>query len=243
MTINGQTENLSNETAQVTSAPVETPKSDFDEQVPKSKVNEIVHARTKESHQKGYEKGRSEALAELQRQSSQPQNQQQSYQPSQMGGMQAPSAEEIRKMITEQANQIRMEEEGRRIATDFVSKMQQGIAKYPDFEDKVAKLNLPNNLSILHLANATENAAEVVYELANNPHHVGTLLSLVNNPATAHLAVSEIHRLSSSIKTNQAASQVPNVKPPLSQVKNSTVGTDSGAMTIDDYRNQDWLRA
>src|SRR6185436_11560476 len=93
MTENGQPENLNiGDSGQQTIAPVES-KSD-EPLVRQSKVNEIVHARTKDA----YEKGRREALGETQKQ--QTFAQQSQAQPQQLGGMQ-------QQLTPEQENQFR----------------------------------------------------------------------------------------------------------------------------------------
>jgi hypothetical protein len=79
-----------------------------------------------------------------------------------------------------------------------------------------------------------------MYELGRNPGKVASLTTLAYiNPQLAKL---EMKKLADSIKTNEQASEAPNVNEPLSQVKPSTVGKDNGSNTVSDLRRKSWAR-
>jgi len=127
------------------------------------------------------------------------------------------------------------------VVSDFVGKMEAGKGKYEDFEQKVSGLDLKTIPQIVQLANGTDNTADVVYDLANNPYKVATLLTLAEK--SPHLAQAEIARLSNSIKSNQKAVEAAQPKEPLSQIKPSATTGDGSAMSIASLRRAPWMKA
>lgn len=127
------------------------------------------------------------------------------------------------------------------IVNDFVGKMEAGKGKYEDFDQKVGSLDLRSIPQIVQLANGTDNTADVVYDLANNPYKVATLLTLAEK--SPHLAQTEMARLSRSIKTNEEAVRAAAPKEPLSQIKPSATTGDGSAMSVASMRRQPWLKA
>jgi hypothetical protein len=226
--------------------------------LPQSMVDKLIHARTKDVSAKAYEKGMRDAMEQLQAQQQPAMQPQQAAQPTSMGGMQQLSPDQITQMINEVADrkvqdkhqellqshmQQQREADAMRVANEFVGKMQAGHEKYPDFAQTVGKLELAKLSDIVRLANGAENTADVMYELAKNPHKIVTLQALIDHPGLQHLAHSEMQRLSDSIKTNEQASKAPSANEPLSRIQPSSVGTDNGERTVKDYRKQPWLRA
>lgn len=209
-----------------------------------SDVNELVGRARKE----GRERGRADALAEVQKNTYSDSSSQS------MGGMQQFSVDQLRQIAAEEATkkhqeyvkhaeQQQREALGQQIANDFASKISLGKQKYSDFDEKVAPLleDLPNMPHLVLLANGIDNTADVIYDLAANPHKVGQLLTLADK--STRLAQIQMQQISSSIKTNQAASQQPSAREPLSQIKPSTVGIDNGSpKSVKDFKKMPWLR-
>jgi hypothetical protein len=205
-------------------------------------VNKFVGLAKKEGRDKGY----AEALQESQRN--------QYSEPSSMGGMQQYSIDQLRQIASEeagkkhqeymnQAEQHRREALGQQIANDFNSKLSSGKDRYSDFDEKVAPLleDLHNMPHLVLLANGMDNTADVMYDLATNPHKVANLLTLADK--STRLAQLQMQQLSNSIKTNQAASKQPSSREPLSQIKPSTVGIDNGSpKSVKDFKKMSWLR-
>ena len=210
----------------------------FEEKLLKqSEVNEIVGAVRKEAA----EKARREAFS--QSQSSQNYN----VNNSTVNNKNTYTENELRQMISEESSRIanatlaqQNEALAQQIAVEFTNKMIAAKDIYPDFEEAVSTLNFPDISDVVGIANTVDNTAEVMYALAKNPKSLGSILAL--NERTPRLAVSEIKKLSSSIKNNQAALGEKFPNEPLSQMKPSIAGTDSGKMTISDFKKQDWLR-
>lgn len=203
-----------------------------------SEVNELIGRYKKEA----YNRGKMDAMNELQPQQQQPVAAPMQPSPQQMGGMQQPNMDQIRQMIAEQTRELQLQAASQQIANQFHSKIDAGKSKYPDFDEKVKPLwdSLGSVPEIAMLANGVDNTADVFYDLANNLHKVGTIKSL--HAMDPRLAQAEIMRLSHSIKSNQAATQTPSVNEPLSQIKPSTAGADNGNLEIDDLRRQPWMR-
>lgn len=148
--------------------------------------------------------------------------------------------ERIRSIIAEENERAANEAIANKIAMEFTQKMMAAKEKYPDFEEVVTQLNLPNVPEIVHWTNSLDNTAEVMYDIAKNPSKFANILMLTHT--APHLAQSELQKLSSSIKKNQEAKMQTQPKEPLSQVNSSTAGIDNKEMGIKDFKRADWLR-
>lgn len=213
---------VSNEVAtpQVADAPKE-------KLLPQSLVDKIVGTRVKEA----YAKAKQDAVNEFQTQRQPTTN---------MGGIEQVAPEQIRQMIQQEAYRMSNEAMASQIVNNFASKMKAGETKYEDFADKMQSLNLSNNPQLVMWTEKLDNAADVLYDMANNPSKVAHILMLANG-GFHDLAQMELQKLSSSIKTNEEAKKAPSVNEPLGQLKPSNIGTDNGKMTVSDLRKQPWL--
>lgn len=194
-----------------------------------SEVNDLV-GKAKHAY---YEKGKRDALEESTRaQQPPPQNGGGS-----MGGMPQLTEEQVRQMIADEAQRQNQVAAAHGMLTNFANQMGTGKGKYSDFDETVANLGDLRNIShVVQLATETGIAGDVMYELGRNPGKVASLTTLAYiNP---QLAKAEMKKLADSIKTNEQAKDVPSVDEPLSQVKPSTVGTDSGSKTVRDLRKK-----
>lgn len=208
--------------------------------VPQSAVDKAV----KHAKHSAYEQGRREALNTIQAQPAPAiENQMpQAQTPAQsMGGMPAVSPEQVQKMIAEHAQQQAQQYHAHSIANEFLGKLATGKEKYPDFDEKIDSLDLSTIPQVVQLANSFDNTSDIMYELANNPNKLVTLLNL-SNFGNGKLAYMEAKKLSDSIKQNQTALQQPIPPEPLSPLKPSNVGTDNGALSIKELRRQQHLR-
>jgi altronate dehydratase len=129
------------------------------------------------------------------------------------------------------------------VARTYLDKMKQGPTLYEDFTD-VTKSFKPGKFPAIAIwAAQQDNTAAIIYDLAKNPQKLAQLQLLA--VTDEELAVSEMTKLSQSIKRNEEAVNQ-NVKSPqpLSKLKPSVVaGSDSGKMNVSDLRKQPWLRA
>ncbi len=133
-----------------------------------------------------------------------------------------------------------------KMLSDFNTKLASGYEKYPDFQQKLESVwdpkhkdQMPELMMMLH---NTENPTDVIADLADNPDKVDHLLNTWRNgnPERAHAAM---QRLSTSIKRNETAGkQYPTAKEPLSQIRPSTIGADTGSNTVSDLRKQSQFR-
>lgn len=162
---------------------------------------------------KAFEKGKQEALMELQAQqqaAEQPQQQapQMQQQASQgLGGMQQMSQADIERMIQEQAPRL-LQEHVQQLKTEhtvnsFVNKMQQAEGKYPGIQEKLNELDFSGAAPLIQMANDMPNTADIMHELMQNPMKMGNLLTLMySQPKLAQKAMLD---LSGSIKQNEDA--------------------------------------
>lgn len=202
--------------------------------IPQSEVDKLVYGVKRESYEKGHREA--QAAEEARRaQMAAPQAQS-------MGGMPQLSQEQIRNMIAEEAQKRAREEHALRFANDFVGKLEAGKTKYDanDFDKTMQDLNLQSIPHVLELTGGVDNAADVMYHLGKNPTKLGSLVTLAYvNPKLAQV---EMHKLSESLRTNESASNVPSIKEPLTQIKRSTVGADTGKRTVADLRKDPRFR-
>jgi hypothetical protein len=197
---------------------------------------------------KAFERGKREALMELQQQ--QPMAQEpQAPQPNPnmqggMGGMPAITQADIERMIAEKAPQAlqqhvqKMQQD--QMVNTFVSKMQMAEQKHPGLEAELNNLNYndPRMHAFISMANAMENTGEIMKEVLDNPSKMESLLNMAyNQPYQAQKALKS---LSDSIKTNDAAkADEAQARDPMSQVKSSTTPGAVGSqheMSVQDIR-------
>jgi hypothetical protein len=170
-----------------------------------------------------------------------------------LGGMQSVDPErlkqEVRDDLISHIQKLAADEERKQheaaadqAVNQFFMKLNTGKNKYSDF-DEVMKGFEPSafpQLSIL--AGQFENTADIMYDLSSNPMKLAQIQVLVERQPD--MAKRELEKLSQSISKNQQALQE-NVSPrePLSRLKSSTsVGADTGQMTLKDFKKADWLR-
>jgi hypothetical protein len=212
----------------------------------KTTVSKIVER----ERQKAFEKGKQEALMQMQQEQQQMQQPeaapvqqatQAPQQPGQLGGMQQMTQADIERIIAERTPQALQEHvnnlKNEHEIHSFVSKMQAAEARHPGLETKLNDLDYsPAMAKIIGLANNMENTADIMKELIDNPMKMGNVMMLMEGqPKMAQKAMME---LSNSIKTNQdALSQEKQAQDPMSQLKpSSSAGMDNSAMSVTDFR-------
>ena len=234
---------------------VHEPKVEPDnDMVPRETVSAII-VRERE---KAFEKGRRDALMELQQnqqeQAPQEQNQAPVAQPMQqqargIGGMPAQmppmSQEQIEQLIMQKAPEALMQQfnqhKQKQMVDSFVSKMQAAEQRYPGLEEKLNKLNYqdPAMHSLIEMANNLENTGDVINELVSNPNKMIQVLSGIREQP--FLGQETLTSLSNSIKQNQtAAAENSQAREPMSELKpsHSTGMADSTQLSVDDIRRQ-----
>lgn len=153
---------------------------------------------------------------------------------------------EAKKAQDAQAAQER--EEAQRKANDFYLRFNKGAEKFSDFEEVMQDFEPQAFPQVAFLAAETGSdgqpfdTAAIMYELAKNPLKLTHINEL--SRTAPKLAYKEVEKLNQSILKNQQAIQA-NVSPrePLSRLKSSSsVGADTGQMTLRDLKNQPWLR-
>ena len=228
--------------------PVEQPVEDIsevtdnvDELLPKSTVSKIVARERQKADAKAYERGKREALMQLQQEQMQQQVQ---TQPSSIGGMQQLSQADIEKLIADRTSQVLQENiqqhvtqlQNKQLVDSFVSKMQAAEQKYPGLEKQLSELDYESMTPLIKMANDMENTGDIMKELIDNPSKMGNMLTLLyTQPNMAKRAMNE---LSNSIKQNEAAkAEEAQARDPMSQLRpSSSAGMESGPMSVNDFR-------
>lgn len=225
------------ETAQVVSPDAEAQGEPVGDMLDKNTVSKIVER----ERLKAFEKGKQEAIMELQQQQQEaPQQEsapvqapQQAQAPQQLGGMQQMSPADIERIIAEKLPQLQAQRDhemrNEQIASSFVSKMQAAETKYPGLEAKLEDLDYTSLAPLISMANNMENTGDIMKELTDNPLKMGNLLTLMyTQPKLAQKAMID---LSQSIKVNQdALAQEAKARDPMTQLKPSmNAGMDNNS--------------
>jgi len=205
----------------------------------------------KREKQKAFERGKREAMMELQAQQQQPEVAQQQEQPTQQqpqqqgggsfGGMQQYSQADIERIIKEQAPRMLNEHvqqlKNEHTVNSFVNKMQQAESKYPGIQEKLNDLDYSTIAPMIQMANDQPNTADIMQELLDNPMKMGNLMMLMHSQP--RLAQKAMQDLSGSIKTNEdAKSQAAQANDPLSKLRPSTSAglADESTVSVNDLR-------
>lgn len=142
-----------------------------------------------------------------------------------------------------QAEMQRQQQEAelKAVAENYIAKMQTGSEMFDDFDEVMTDFDPSAFPQLIVLASKMDNLPAVMYELSKNPSKLMTLHGLSQvNPAKAQR---ELDKLAQSIAANEEA-KANNVQtpPPLSKLKASTAGSDSGIKTLRDLKRDPNLR-
>jgi len=207
--------------------------------IPASRVEELV--------KKAKLKGRDQVQEELE--SVRAENASLKQNAGSMGGMSAPvNVDEIRKLIMsdleqkfQESNKARaekeMNDEAKKIADEYHSKMRTGKDTYEDFDDIMADFDPSAFPNMVFLANKMENTPAVMYELMKNPNKWATIAVLSErDPKAAQKMIASIS--SSIIANNQAKDNEQDIAPPLNRLSSSITGQDNGKPTLRDFKDK-----
>lgn len=170
---------------------------------------------------------------------------------------QAMTPDEVRRMAAEEAQNLMVEErdkaqrnaqmqEAERTASEFFGKLSAGKEKYADFDQVMGSVKDWGKLATaVGLANMVENTHDVMYDLIKNPTKIAQIHSLA--AISPDLAMAEMQRMSAAFKANEQAAKTRLPNEPLSQMRPSNTGTDSGVLSVSDYKkkygpNYNWNR-
>jgi hypothetical protein len=200
------------------------------EEPKKSFTSDVVKKVVEREKAKAFERGKREALMEIQNQA--PQAPEQQAPPQQLGGMPQMSQADIERMIAEKAP-LALQQHVQKLQQDqmvntFVQKMQAAEQQHPGLEQELNNLNYndPRMHSFIAMANQMENTGDIMKEVLDNPSKMESLLNMAyNQPYQAQKALKS---LSDSIKTNQTAKdEEVRARDPMSQIKSSTTSGNS----------------
>lgn len=169
--------------------------------------------------------------------------------PSQDAQHQAMTQDDVRRMAAEEAQHLFKEEkeaiqrnaamqEAERTAADFFGKLSAGKEKYQDFDQVMGSVKDWGKLApAVGLANMVDNTSDVMYELISNPTKIAEIHGLMKDGLT-DLAEATVRRMSAALKANEQATNTKLPNAPLSQMRPSNTGTDSGVLSVSDYKKK-----
>ncbi|GKS62457.1 hypothetical protein YTPLAS21_19150 [Candidatus Nitrosocosmicus sp.] len=152
--------------------------------------------------------------------------------------------QEVQERFNKDMEKKQLEQEMQQVAQNYLNKMQKGAELYDDFNDITKQFDPGAFPELVYLVSGMDNAADVIYELANNPMKLTALDSLARR--APQLAQREMQKLAASIQSNRQGSQMANqtiTQPPLDRLTPSRANKNSdGNSSIQDFRGMDWLR-
>lgn len=194
-------------------------------------VNELIAIKK----QKAFERGYQQALAEAQQKQMPAAAQPSGLPEDEISKKVADEFQKQQQLFQQQQMMAMQQEHQKRMLDQLIPKVNDAKTRYADFDDVTKNFDFSKIPDVLHYANATDNAGDVLYDLAKNPAKIGNILIL--GQIDPRLAALEVTKLSNSIRQNQSAVSQPSPSEPLSQVKPSNVGTGDGKpKTAADYR-------
>lgn len=129
------------------------------------------------------------------------------------------------------------DEMAKRTVQNFFAKTGKGREKYQDFDQVTGDVDLgrfPNVVQLL--GEYIDNSDDVFYELGKDRIKLANLEMLAER--SPNDAIVSAKKLSKSIKDNESASKIRFPNGPLSQMRPSNTGTDTGAMSVSDFRKK-----
>lgn len=151
--------------------------------------------------------------------------------------------QQVQERFNQEMQQRRLKDEMDRVATSYLSKMEQGKTAYEDFEEVTKEFDPTAFPQLTYLVAGIDNAADVIYDLSRNPLKLAGLDRLAEkNPRQAQ---AELLKLSRSIAENRQAQSdesSQSVAEPLDRLQSSRVSGSNGKMGIRDLRKQPWLK-
>lgn len=220
--------------------------------LPASQVNELIKKAKRKGEQKMQEQldAAKQQIEQLQAQQGQQQApvEQQAQQPQ----GQNVDAQAIQQQVMQLMQQKMQEDEAKRhqeqiekevndVAQQYFGKLAQGKEMFEDFDAVTADFDPAAFPQLVYLATQADNTAAIIYELQKNPAKLAQLSVMVDkSPAQARKMIAS---LSESIKTNDNAKRsLQEAQDPLSRLKPSPVGTDSGTKTVRDFKAANYLK-
>lgn len=123
-----------------------------------------------------------------------------------------------------------------RVTQTYEAKISAGKEKYPDF-DTVANIDMSGYPAVKQiLADYVDNSADLLYELGKDRFKLSQLEAMGRDQYQWRDAIVQAQRISSSIKENEKAAKVRLPNEPLSQLRPSITGMDSGNVSHRDLR-------
>lgn len=147
---------------------------------------------------------------------------------------------EQQRLLQEQEDEINRHLES--VGQKYQMRLSEGPKKYSDFDDVMTNFDIKALPRTAFLATELEETSDIMYELASDPKKAVLIEQLAER--SPDMALRELTKLRDSIVANQQAIEnEPNVSEPLNRPKSSQVaGSDTGNLSIADYRKMDWLR-
>lgn len=219
-----------------------SPVQEQERMVPESKVNEIIREKYAKAFNKGKAEGAKEAEASFK--SNIP------VQPEYRDFDENKLRQVIGEIFNEkEANYSKIQKENNnrieseKISQEILSKFDESKKKYEDFEEETQGVNYEYHAPVLLLANKFDNTGDIFYELQKKPSKLITIHGLLH-AGDKEKALSEIKKISDSIKNNEAAVNSKKPPRPLNQIKSSNIAGDTGSkgyVRISDLRKQSYL--
>lgn len=216
--------------------------SENEKMVPQSQVNKIIKQRTYEAIQakRELEEKHQKEIEALKAQKQQARNEEVPREVDANAIYQ-----QVQEKFNEEMRQRQIKEEMDRVATNYLSKMEQAKndKAYEDFEEITKDFDPTAFPQLTYLVSGIDNAADIIYEIMRNPSKLAELDSLaIKSPKLAQARLLKLSRSISENKQAKAEESSYNVAAPLDRLQASRISGSNDKMSISDLRNLPWLR-
>lgn len=196
--------------------------------IPQEQMDKIVKA----AKHSAYEKGKNEALRQVQQNNGVgQQNVQQHYSQPDIGSLVASETQKHIEALKHQYEQNQVEQAGKQAADTFFSKIDSSKEEHPELAEFARSGALSGFPNTVFLSMEFENTPDIIAEFKAHPSKMDRIESLMQRDRSGVLARQEMKNISDSIKQNKNAKQKQTPSQPLSHIKPSNIGVDNGSMS------------
>lgn len=142
------------------------------------------------------------------------------------------------KMVQDERSKLE-NQQAQSIVKNFWDKLKPGYDKYPNLEKDIRDNRVDLYPDVVGMVSTSvDNAADVMHHFTQNPEKMAEIQKWAEDGRYQHIAYQKLQRLAQSIKENAQAESYKSPREPLNQMRPSNTGTDTGAMSVSDYRKK-----
>lgn len=151
--------------------------------------------------------------------------------------------QQVTERLNKEMQERQMKDQMTQVANNYLQKVGSAKANYEDFDEVTGNFDPTAFPQLTFLLSGIENAGDVLYELSKNPEKLAQVDYLAQrSPKFAQASLTKLSKSISDNRQAQSEAQTQTVSEPLDRLQPSRVANSNGKMSIQDLRNQPWLR-